>query len=243
LSDLLPFRFDVPLRKSKAPERHHGADLWCVDGIASTEHKDQQEERVLHKGMDFRPYLDKGAINWNHGEDPKDIIGEPLEGRIIERSNKPAMFYTKGFLYDFKKSAQDLWEHINGIELAKSKGQPITRNIGWSVQGGVVERAGNDIVKSVVRHMALTHEPVNPYTWAKCLKSLAKSLAVTPAEPLRKSQSSVVASLLFTPCQNGCLDNEEHFAKGFHGMLDHLSVCHHVPVPEALNFVKALSAK
>lgn len=255
--DLLPFQFNVPLRKSKAPERRHGVPLWTIEGVASTENVDQQGERMIFKGMDFQPYLKSGVINWNHQDDPGAIIGEPIEARVIERSGKPALFFTKGFLYEAQPMAQRAWTLLSALEKSD---QPVTRKLGWSVQGGVLERQGKDLVKSVVRHMALTHEPVNAQTWAKVVKSLVKSLQlqgvgigdlsgpVAPGVPhsdlqplIPQNLDSTFTTLMFTPCPNGCLDERTgQFAKGFHGMLDHLVLCKGAPIPQAKEFVAAL---
>jgi hypothetical protein len=254
--DMQSFGFYLPLQKSKQPERKHGADLWTVEGVGATEDLDQQDEELLMDGMDFTPYLKSGVINWNHQDTPGAILGEPLEGKILRKAASKAAFFTKGFLYEHQKMAQDLWAHICGLEKSQL---PVSRGIGWSVQGGVVNRQGKRLVKSVVRHMALTHEPVNANTWARTAKTLAKSLGgvgvgeagypvigqsyntLSPA--LVQNLDSTITKLLFSPCAKGCCDDTGDFAGGYHGVLEHLTRCQGVPLEDAKRFVLALQKK
>src|SRR5438552_4861542 len=121
---LLPFRFVVPLRKSKSGESHHGSELWGIEGVAATDKIDQQKEKLILRGMDFGPLLKNGVLNFDHLEGPENIIGEPSDAKIIEKSSSPSIFYVKGWLYQHVPRAQAIWSHLQELE----KGlQPITR--------------------------------------------------------------------------------------------------------------------
>jgi hypothetical protein len=252
---LLPFQFYMPLLKSKSAESLHGEKLWTVEGTAATDHIDQQGEKLILRGMDFKPFLKSGVLNWDHGSGPEDILGEPLDAKVIEKSQKPSIFWVKGWLYKHQPRAQAVWNHLQALEKGD---QPITRKVGWSVQGGVLERKGNELIKSIVRHVALTHQPVNANTFAKCMSSLAKSLQgvgvgpggyppigqqVSDLRPLTpQNLDATVTSLIYVPCINGCFDEKsKEFRNGYHGMLDHLALCKGVPVPEAKQFVMLMA--
>jgi hypothetical protein len=226
---ILPIQFYMPLVKSKGAESRHGEKLWAVEGVAATDHVDQQGEKLILRNMDISPFLKSGVFNWDHGNGPEDILGEPLDAKIIEKSNKPSIFWVKGWLYKHVPRAQAVWNHLQELEKGE---QPITRKFGWSVQGGVLERKGNELTKSIVRHVAVTHQPVNADTWAKCVNTLVKSLTI-------QNQPTAVAAnpiqdLIYSSCKNGCLDKSSgNFRNGFHGLLDHLTLCKGVPVQEA----------
>ena len=145
--------------------------------------------------------------------------------------------------------AQAIWSHLQELE----KGlQPITRKYGFSVQGGVLERRGPELTKSVCRHLAVTHQPVNADTFAKCMTNLAKSLQgvgigegyppigqqVSDLRPfIPQNLDSTVTSLIYVPCKAECMDKSGNFRNGYNGILNHLVLCKGVPVPEAKQFV------
>src|SRR2546430_5401415 len=153
--------------------------------------------------MDFAPLLKSGVLNFDHLDGPENIIGEPTEAKVIEKSNSPSIFYTKGWLYKHVPRAQAVWNHLQELE----KGvQPITRKYGFSVQGGVLERKGQELTKSVVRHLAVTHQPVNTDTFAKCVSGLVKSLQVATVYRTQQNLDSTIQSLIFAPCKKGCME-------------------------------------
>lgn len=247
---LLPFEFSLPLQKSRTEESQHGEKVWMVEGHAASDRIDQQGEKLILSGMDFKPFLKSGYINWDHSGNPEDLIGEPREAKIIERSGSPSIFYVRGMLYKHVPRAVAVWNHLQALEKGEAS---ITRKFGWSVQGGVLERRGNELIKSVVRHCALTHQPVNQDTFARCMAGLVKSLqgvALGPAgyPPIGQQVSDLrplipqnldatVTSLIYNPCSANCMDKSGSFRNGYSGILNHLVLCKNVPVPEAKQFV------
>jgi hypothetical protein len=192
-----------PLEKSE-----NGEKLRLVQGLTSTGNKDQQDERMLQDGIDFEPLLSKGHINWNHQPGPANLIGQPLEATLKE-TPKGFGLWMQGLLYKGKRVAEDAWEHLLLMEELARKGLPF-RPVGWSVEGGILERDPLDrriIRKSVVRQMALTHEPVNADTYAEIAKSLGREWM----------GDALGASFDFETNQHTSFGSFESFAKSFIG--------------------------
>lgn len=164
------FNVFIPISLKKAsPE---GEDSWRIGGIAATDARDIDGENIVMDGLDTS-YLASGraVFNWNHGESPADIVGEV---DIFTKSKKD--LYVEGFLYKGVKKAKDIYELMQ--TLAKSS----KRRLGFSVEGKIRQREDNTIIKSWVKAIAITHEPVNPFTVADLVKSMAgvKELPQSP---------------------------------------------------------------
>jgi hypothetical protein len=172
-------RADAPIRTEtfsvwspllKASAEHDLQRL--IEGLASSERPDQQGETILQKGIDVSPLRAHGHINWNHRPGPEYVIGEPVEILFKSVDDLFGLFF-KGLLYKGIKAADDAWTLLKAIDAARAAGAG-KRALGWSVEGGVVERDPDNpaiIRKSIVRHMALTHEPVNTDTYVELVKS------------------------------------------------------------------------
>lgn len=229
LNDLEPIQFFMPFVKSMTEE---GKTSRLVSGIASTEDLDVQNERVIQDGMDFQPLLERGFINWNHQVGPENIIGQPMDARISKAQGKSCL-YVKGYLYEGHARADSAWSLLQTLEKARASGTS-DRRLGWSVEGGVLERRGNNIAKSVVRQLALTHEPVNFGTFAQLAKSIAMAKAGTLSTdaPLllqnlagTKRKASQVRLALFGKQADDCQTELGRFKKGRIGMFEHLVTC------------------
>lgn len=228
------FRIWFPLQKG-GEETVKGQRVPVIRGIASTEDADLQNEIVVQEGMDLEPLLEEGYINWNHMPGPENLIGEPLEARI----QKGPSLFIKGFLYPEVPRAQAVVNLLKSQELSRSN-----RRLGWSVEGRVTEREGNRVVKSIVQHMAITHEPVNQNTWAELVKSMTTGLpagmTTATAGPLRlQNLDTGIASVLFAPCKRGCFDGRR-FKEGVKGAYEHLTKCHGVKDQDAYEFLMKL---
>jgi hypothetical protein len=225
------FTFWMPLKKS-GTERIKGEEVPIIEGIASTENPDLQNEEVIQKGIDFKPLLESGYINWNHMQGPENIIGEPIEARIV----KGPSFWIKGFLYPNVARAQAVIQILEAQENLDSN-----RRLGWSIEGRVLERIGNKIVKSVVQHVAITHEPVNQETWAE----LVKSMTTGEAAPLRlQNLDDNMTTLLdlLNPCPK-CGFNGRVFQDGGKKAFLHLTKCKGIDEEDAYNFLIKLYKK
>lgn len=156
---------EMELRKSE------GGDRRIIRGYASTESMDQDGETILQNGIDFSPLLKSGFINYDHqyqeiaGAKMPIIIGYPLAAEIRDKGLWVESELLKstdagGVTSEQLRLADEMW--ALGIALQKSGSG---RRLAYSVEGGIVARNPKDrkkIVKSIVRHCALTHKPVNP---------------------------------------------------------------------------------
>lgn len=155
------FQVFIPIDLKKAGPDENGQ--WRIGGIAATEAEDLDGDNVIMKGLDTS-YLESGRahFNWNHGNRPEDIVGE------IDIFNKGSKkLYVEGFLYKGVDQAEKIFK------LMKAMAQGSKRKLGFSVEGKIRQREDNKILKSWVKAVAITHEPVNPYTVADLVKSLS----------------------------------------------------------------------
>lgn len=151
-----------------------------IEGIASTEEKDQQGEVVMQDKMDCSYLLEKGYVNWNHSHAPEDQIGKPLEvikmpGGPTTPNNLPCTFF-RGLLFDGIPRADAVWNLSQALNNAHGVGND--RALGFSVEGGVRLRNGNILTETIVRHMATTHEPVNAQAVARCVVAKSQGFKV-----------------------------------------------------------------
>lgn len=145
-----------------------------ISGIISTEHRDQQNEVVLQRGLDFSPFLAHGWLNDNHSRDTAGVIGYPLKVERTTVDGKPAT-RMEGYLLQDYKPADDIWKLANAL-------QKTNRRLGFSIEGKVRRRAGGTgktIAEAVVRNVAVTNCPVNAKTG---LDVLAKSFALLESD-------------------------------------------------------------
>lgn len=164
----IPFKLEMPVEVFwKAGET--GKERRIV-GIISTEHRDQQGEVVLQRGLDFRPFLRGGWINDNHSRETAGVVGYPLKVERTTVEGKPAT-RMEGYLLQNYEQADKIWELANAL-------QKTDRRLGFSIEGKVRRRATSDdkvIAEAIVRNVAVTNCPVNTKTG---LDVLAKSFAL-----------------------------------------------------------------
>jgi len=142
------------------------AALAPIGGMASTASLDRQGEEVLQRGLDFGEFVQHGWYNDNHQQQTAAAIGVPTSAEY----KKGLGWYTKGYLLKGVTRAHDIYN------LAKSlAGTP--RRLGFSIEGKILERLGNKIVKAIIRNVAITNSPVNTEcTWDLLAKSWGSDL-------------------------------------------------------------------
>ena len=109
------------------------------------------------------------------------MIGEPTKVEFRDTRNGYGL-YMEGFLYKGIPNADAVWRLVLATEDARQNGSS-RRQLGWSVEGGIVARDEHNpriIRKSIVRHMAVTHEPVNARTYLELAKSYGHDWAGVP---------------------------------------------------------------
>jgi hypothetical protein len=149
---------------------------WCIEGLASTPSLDQQNEVVMVKGLDLS-YLEqgRGTFNWNHkgDADPSSIVGVITH---CQRTPNGELLVKGKLLKSLPKA-----KHIYQLMKALAKDCP-DRKMGMSIEGKVLARNGNQIVKAWVKAVALTLDPVNKDTWVNFAKSMEGMTWVEPSE-------------------------------------------------------------
>ncbi|MDQ0719800.1 hypothetical protein QF049_001061 [Paenibacillus sp. W4I10] len=182
------FRLFVPL--SKSVEVDDKGD-YIVQGVISSDDTDEQQDSISPEGMDTNYFLDKGWIKWEHGNAPNQFIGEPVEVKIGQFEhptlNKSVNgVFVKGRLFANRDLAMQAVVAIEDLQKSQS-----SRSVGWSIEGGVVERdrQTGKIIKSVLRNVVLTMNPVNTMTYAELVKSFTKGDGLPMADNQQQQQA------------------------------------------------------
>lgn len=180
-----PIQAEVSLVKS---DNGDDDSDWVVEGVASTPEVDQQLERVLVKGLDLT-YLQEGQglLNWNHKGDsnPDAIVGVITDSKVLPGDK----LFIKGKLLKSLPMAQKIRELMKALE-TDTGGR---RKMGMSIEGKVLQRNGNVIVKAWVKAVALTMTPVNKATWVSFAKSLD---GCTWADPATDSMAALAPQVI-----------------------------------------------
>lgn len=163
------FNFFVPFSEVKKGKDKAGNEVMIVEGIASTDDQDEDEEILVPEGYILDRFKSMGFINWNHmsKSDPSKIIGEPIDCYV--KNNK---FYIKGMLYPDQKQAKDTYALIQTLKKAGS-----TRKLGWSIEGKALQRDPNNpkrIIRALITGVAITPTPVNGNTFVDLVKGSQK---------------------------------------------------------------------
>jgi hypothetical protein len=157
MSDLFKFFVNADIDMSKSEQE--GRRL--IRGYASTPDEDRQGESLVQKGLDISDFVNFGYLNYDH--DNSVILGYPTVGTHIDDKG----LWVEGELLKGIPMADHIWD----LALALKKSNA-PRKLGFSVEGKVVERKGNRIVKAKIYNCAITPNPVNTAaTWEAVVKS------------------------------------------------------------------------
>lgn len=150
---------------------------WIVTGVMSSDDNDEENDSITPAGMDCSYFLTKGWIKYEHGNNPNQFIGEPLEVKVGQFEHPTLRksvngIYVKGRLFQNRELARQAVNAIEDLQKSHTK-----RTMGWSIEGNVKERCRTTgkIIKSVLRNVVLTMNPVNTMTWAELSKSFASN--------------------------------------------------------------------
>jgi phage head maturation protease len=161
----LPFNFDFGVEVfEKSGETHPRR----IGGFVTTDKLDKQGERLLQEGLNFQPFLEDGWFNDNHSKDTAAIVGYPDSAELMEKGGKRG-WWVEGYLLEGQSRADQIWETAKAL-------QKSGRRLGFSVEGKIVERGGENgevVARADIKNVAITNCPVNNDT---AMQVLAKSL-------------------------------------------------------------------
>lgn len=156
MQDIFKFTLDADINKSSASEGRR-----LIQGYASTSDSDRQGECLVQKGLDIGDFVNHGYFNYDH--DNSIILGYPLPTCRVDDHG----LWVEGELLKGIPQADRIWDLA--LALKKSKAP---RRVGFSVEGKVLERKGNKVVKAKIYNVAITTNPVNTScTWDAIVKS------------------------------------------------------------------------
>jgi hypothetical protein len=163
---------DTPFRVHCALEAFEKADdpdghVMRIGGIVTTDQLDKQGERIMQRGLDFKPFLTEGWFNDNHGQKTVDVLGYPTDAFYVRKgemlpTGKAADrngWWAEGYLLNTEQGRKT-WQLCQA--LTKSP-----RRLGFSIEGKVGKRSKKDasvITSAIVKNVAITHCPVNTGT-------------------------------------------------------------------------------
>ncbi len=183
------FQFHIPVELTKGKEEGE----WRVKGIASTPDQDLQGEVVDQEGLDISALkAGRGLFNWDHQKGPENVLGQIDNADFIEKDGKRVL-QVEGFLFKDNERSKGFYSIMNGM---KKGGSP---RVHMSIEGKIIKRDFmNDkkINKARIDKVALTLDPVNPYTYAELVKSLAASEKAdnTPMEVPENTEEMITLS-------------------------------------------------
>lgn len=157
---------------------------YIVQGVMTSDAMDEEDDSITPEGMDCSYFLEKGWIKYEHGNKPEQFIGEPIEVRVGRFEHPTLMkavngIFVKGRLFSARGLTKSAIEAMQDLQKSNTK-----RRMGWSIEGNVKKRdKAGKIVKSVLRNVVLTMNPVNTTTWAELAKSFAKDHELTISMP------------------------------------------------------------
>lgn len=185
-----------------------------IDGVATTEDRDNQDEILMLSGADIGDMAARGYFNDNHGTGFVNTLGRITHARKIfkkedakdgreaqywDRMQRPFL-YVKGYLFDEG-------EHPNAKAVAsimkefKKMGTPL--DVQMSVEGKIVKREPNGkIARSMIRNVALTLVPANTNTGAQVVNEEARQAVLTKCREAGTTEdyaNTLLKSLQGTP--------------------------------------------
>lgn len=177
------YRFYIPIEENdlvKSVDVDENGD-YIVQGVMTSDDHDEEGDSISPEGMDCSYFLQNGWIKYEHGNRPEQFIGEPIEVKVGQFKHPKKDKYVngilvKGRLFAHRELARQAVRTILDLQKSNTK-----RTMGWSIEGSVKERdrKTGKIVKSILRNVVLTMNPVNTMTWAELAKSFAKNHELT----------------------------------------------------------------
>lgn len=164
------FKFYVPVEFYKSESADEEAlDSWKIRGVASTGDMDYQGETVDQDGLDITILkAGRGVFNHDHQPGPENILGEIEDADFIVHEGKK-MLTVEGYLFKHQPKAQGYYNIMRSLRKGSAP------RVHYSIEGKILSRDNDDVSivrKARISKVALTLDPVNPYTFADLVKSL-----------------------------------------------------------------------
>lgn len=167
MAELRPSSLWLPARLHKSA---NAADM-LICGMATLDDTIDLDQQLLQVSgvIDSLAYLEKfGKLNWNHGSDPDDILGEITKAVIRKALGKRGL-YIEVKLNPRSAKAVEAYRLLKGGARFGFSVQGVTLRLSKATYNGFpVEK----IDEAFVSQVALTGEPKNYNTFAQILKSL-----------------------------------------------------------------------
>lgn len=181
------FRFHVPMELQKGKEEGE----WRIKGIASTPDEDLQGETVNQSGLDISMLkAGRGLFNVDHQKGPENTIGQIEKADFVDLDGKKAL-QVEGYLFKHQPRAQAFYNIMRSVK--KSNGP----RVHLSIEGKILQRDLTDtkhVKKARIEKVALTLDPVNPYTYADLCKSMANDEVGGPVQEVETIEDSITLS-------------------------------------------------
>jgi hypothetical protein len=153
---------------------------WKIGGYASSSDTDLEGESVDPYGIDVSYFLKHGFFNSDHQKGPAHKVGIPTEAFVDSKG-----LYVRGYLLKDIEEARGIYKLMQAL----AKGEH-DRQVGFSIEGKVIEQQGGRILKCWVKDIAITANPVNTKTYAELIKSLKeKNTSILPNPDLTKNSA------------------------------------------------------
>lgn len=163
------FKFYVPVDLIKS-EKEDEATEWRIQGIASTPDEDLQGETIDQNGLDISVIkAGHGLFNFDHQKGPENLLGEIEDAEFIDQDGKKVLM-VKGYLFKHQERSKAFYNILKSLKKGSAK------RVQMSIEGKILQRDFTNskaIKKARIDKVALTLDPVNPYTYAELCKSLS----------------------------------------------------------------------
>jgi hypothetical protein len=161
------FLVHIPVELIKGEK--DGEEQWTIRGIASTGDSDLQGESIDQEGLDISLLqAGRGLFNFDHQRGPENVVGQIEDAEFVMHEGKKAL-HVEGYLFKEQPKAQAFRNILKSLK--KGSGP----RVHMSIEGKILQRDHADnkrIKKARIDKVALTLDPVNPYTFAELCKSL-----------------------------------------------------------------------
>lgn len=181
------FKFHIPLELVKSEK--DGEETWQIQGVASTPDEDLQGETVDQEGLDISLLqAGRGLFNFDHQKGPENVLGQIEDAEFVKQDGKKCLM-VKGYLFKHQERSKAFYNILKSLKKGSSP------RVQMSIEGKIVQRDfmnNKAIKKARIDKVALTLDPVNPYTYAELCKSLTAPEVEVQLEPQTDAESVTI---------------------------------------------------